>query len=839
MEVSPAGTFRPAGAFPAGAFRPSSNPPGLMKTSSQHFLSASQPIRSPRTVPTRILTALAFSLLMIFSASAAKSASTASGSTASGASGTRPKQIFAHYMGCFPAGYGPIEYHRRHSAEQMTPESKELLGAIGGRFVNYPLTPQNAEQELTPEASAELEIRRAMRAGIDGFAVDAWAGGETAHKTFSYLIEAAERMKVPFFVTICMDASCHKAPEELPGGKAGNYSARYAESIRWVLEHYGQSPNLARRDGKLLIFGYHSRGICRSTPETKEMPEGPERWSATFLKAYQETERLVGEPIFWHFCFSAFFHDVKPELFGGRAAEDVELEAARFVGKHFGAVGGFLGDPWSERPEIIQAIREGGAEWSQPIIPQYVNKAFKTISEPGLDLICDRWERAIQTNATLLQFVTWNDYGEDTILAPGYSTGYSLGCVNRFFSDLWKTGKKLPDQEQIHVIFRRHTNSAAESFPFRTRLKVRNGLLEVLTLLREPAHVTVPGYGEFDAPAGLNRHQFSEANGCPLHAGSVSAAASRNGRQVLRVTAPEQVTDHPFREDASMVCFSSNFDALWAEDFGSVPPLHYSEYGDADGDGLPNWFEMIWFGTFPDLQTALQTANPKAAPDADPDGDGFTNLQEFQNRTNPLKPETKPAVGEIWNFDAIHARGLSFNPDRDAHGTPVWYYFYRHGERLKTPHDGNYERCPMLSPDCFYAGKMAHLSPAQDPVYRYVHGWVSRKWDETARKWHVIIRPRVQAMLILGWKSPVSGTVSVRFRVCPLRGADPITLSVEHGTKSLWERVFRQGESENVNLPEIRVQKGDFIYLIGDEKPDYDASELELEDLEVELLRQD
>ncbi len=56
------------------------------------------------------------------------------------------------------------------------------------------------------------------------------------------------------------------------------------------------------------------------------------------------------------------------------------------------------------------------------------------------------------------------------------------------------------------------------------------------------------------------------------------------------------------------------------------------EYGDADGDGLPNWFEMYWFGKFLDYATCTA-----ADPDSDPDGDGHSNLQEFRDRSDPTK----------------------------------------------------------------------------------------------------------------------------------------------------------------------------------------------------------
>src|SRR5207244_10367091 len=47
---------------------------------------------------------------------------------------------------------------------------------------------------------------------------------------------------------------------------------------------------------------------------------------------------------------------------------------------------------------------------------------------------------------------------------------------------------------------------------------------------------------------------------------------------------------------------------------------------DADGDGLPDAWEIQYFGSISD---------PRATPDADPDGDGFTNAQEYLAGTSP------------------------------------------------------------------------------------------------------------------------------------------------------------------------------------------------------------
>jgi hypothetical protein len=55
---------------------------------------------------------------------------------------------------------------------------------------------------------------------------------------------------------------------------------------------------------------------------------------------------------------------------------------------------------------------------------------------------------------------------------------------------------------------------------------------------------------------------------------------------------------------------------------------------DSDGDGLPDSWENFYFGNL------SQTAN------GDYDGDGWTNLQEFRNQTNPTRADLKITIGK-------------------------------------------------------------------------------------------------------------------------------------------------------------------------------------------------
>jgi hypothetical protein len=59
---------------------------------------------------------------------------------------------------------------------------------------------------------------------------------------------------------------------------------------------------------------------------------------------------------------------------------------------------------------------------------------------------------------------------------------------------------------------------------------------------------------------------------------------------------------------------------------------------DNDGDGLANWFELVY---------GLGPFDPEGANGsrADPDEDGYSNLQEFWNNTNPRDPTSHPGYG--------------------------------------------------------------------------------------------------------------------------------------------------------------------------------------------------
>jgi hypothetical protein len=550
----------------------------------------------------------------------------------------REKKIYAHYMGCYPVGAAATAFHRLNDAHKVRHDGKGQHDVYGDRWRNWPLVPDGMKVSL--EESADLEIRRALRGGIDGFAMDAFAGGDGAKADLDALFKVAEQKNYPFEITLCLDAGIQD-------------NRGVAACIKYLLDRHGASPKLARREGKPLIFGYlssfigfrHGAEVLKQRPEfagakLESLSADPslrltEAGWQTMADGLLDMQKQVGANLYFHWCMSAFFHQMP----NNQWKQDDLVRAAGFMGKRFGAVGEFLGGG-ETYDRMAAAVKAAGAEWSEPMFFQYENIGWggNRIST-GWDILRDRWKHARDNGSTLIQFVTWNDYTENTCLAPAYETRYTVLDLNAYFVQWWKTGKEpVPDHDRVYLSYRKYPKGA-KLYPFQPKQGDAGGVIEVVTILPTPARMRlVDREAEWDAPAGMSHRQF------PNTPGPVIAELLRNGKVVTRQESPEPITDRPYREQNGMTCYSTEFARHWKADFGDAKPLLQGEYADDDGDGLPNWFEMYWFGKFLDYTTTTA-----AKPDADPDGDGRSNLQEYLDRTDPTTKDTaaSPAMQSV------------------------------------------------------------------------------------------------------------------------------------------------------------------------------------------------
>jgi len=578
-----------------------------------------------------------------------------------------------------------------------------------------------------------------------------------------------------------------------------------------MLEKNADSPNLARRDGKILIFGYCSYGIMNGKITRKDLPK--------LAEAYRAVEKKVGKPLYFHFCSNAFS---VPDM------SKTELYA--FLGKNFPANGLFF-DGYCRDGEVAEfgkTVKAAGGEWSQPMWFQYNNRGNDSVyGKPGFGKLCQMWQFARDLDSNLIQFVTWNDYGEATNIAPCYNTNYAVLTLNKYFIEWWKTGAPPKiRQDEIIVDFHRYPRNA-NVFPFKVR-QFKAGVLEVVTMLKAPARIELPGRNiAYDAPAGLCFRQF------PVIPGKVEVRAMRDGKKAAELKAFEEISDRPWRYDVSMYAISTRCEKEWAVDFPGIPFPGCSEYGDADGDGLPNWFEMYYFGRYPDFRT--QTA---AKSDDDPDGDGKTNLQEYLAQTDPTFAEPPYQAGKTWNFKFIAETGMFSNPDTDESNAPIWFYLYKLGKPGKILLDGkNYERTNGNHNDIPWAGKSVHLSLySNTPDYPRPVGIISQKKmeDGTIR---TELKPDCNVNMILGWRSPVEGTVSIRGTVLPNPGKAPVSLNIADSDGRILADLPLSGKTGvPLRLDNIRVKTGSMLYFASRfEQSYYTGDKVLIDGLEIRL----
>ncbi len=756
----------------------------------------------------------------------------------------RPKKFFAHYMGCFPIGAkGVTPSYARSKYKNVRHDSPDYSYAIGGRVRGEPLLPDSVNG-LTLEQSADLDVRRAMRAGIDGFAFMAIAGdANNVFPVMDAMFKVCEEKDYPFEITWALSGL-----------------DKSVEAIDYILKKHGNSPKLARRDGKVLMLGYQSvfSGIegareifSKRHPDIKiDSPE--ERYSPEFLRLLREGFRTKLEerfqtPMYFQFGFGALFYGMQ----GKPKVERPWPEIIGYLAEGFEAINAFhYGSGPTDYDAVAKAVIERGSEWGEPMLYGYENplwQGYKPRSfpfEPGSDAIRHCWENARRNQSTLIQFTTWNDYHEATALAPTTHTRYGMMDLNAYFVTWWKTGQEpKPEHDKIYLIYPQYRHEL-RAYPFGNRGVWRDtdamNKLEVLTILTAPATVRLPGTDiSWEAPAGLSYKQL------PLKAGTTRVEVLRDSKVAVKLdNSADPVTDLPYREKHSMVCVSTEDEIHWKADFAdaSPAPMQRGEYGDLDGDGLPNWFEMYWFGeNFLDWASAT-----KADPAADPDGDGLTNLQEYRARMTPvLKADYSP--GFVWDLNHVTENsGVAFNPENDKFDTPVWYFKNKYADSAPVAH-GGYWMCEHLR---WYPDR---LKAVYAPPYNTPGGMFTRQWEQEGKRASGESMPltpsryRVSVdncgLAALGWRSPVTGRIRLDAKLNPSpddkKTFPKATASIEREgvATPLLAKEFVPHEGIELQSEPISVKAGETIYLVLDAAPGgARAFTMELEKLTVTLI---
>ncbi len=236
--------------------------------------------------------------------------------------------------------------------------------------------------------------------------------------------------------------------------------------------------------------------------------------------------------------------------------------------------------------------------------------------------------------------------------------------------DTWTTGS--PGTTELRVLTR---SLSASGEPDLTASVEPNEDIEAHPGQSLSINVTAENVGNEDATTGgepaewdttlylSDGDQFGEDTDTEVAEFAVTElAAGASETRTLTFNAPDEPGTYYLASKAD------DFDAVHESDetnnwSGVVTLLVEEVQGDEDGDGLPDEWEMEMLGTL------------EYDGDADPDGDGFSNLQEYENGTDPLRYVLELTPG--WNLVSIALAPSDYSVDGifgDTIDKPAWYW---------------------------------------------------------------------------------------------------------------------------------------------------------------------
>ena len=441
---------------------------------------------------------------------------------------TSSKLVFAHYLPTLPVSLdnksAKSDYY---TVNYLNPTGEGgVHKAYGGFLRDRPRTRSVLSTSAWRLVDMETEVRQARAAGIDGFALDLVTIGATTQgwKNMTTLLTAAHAVSPTFKIMLQPDMSALASKDSASIAAAVAKLAAYPAAYRYA-------------DGRLVVSPFHadSRTVA---------------WWRTWMASMSSTYKL---PV-------ALF----PVLNNDQA-----------YGASFAPISIGIGNWGSRNPQWnpptatystspigrIAKVHSLGKMWMQPVSVQDSRMREGIYDEAANTLnLRDTWSIALRGKADWVLLPTWNDYTENSEIAPSVYHGYAFLDLMAFYITWFKTGvRPTIVRDGVYLTHRRQPFAAKPSFP-QTRLeKWRGGTaprntVESLNFLVAPAVVAINVGGVItrcSVAAGLS------ACIAPLRAGRVSVSVIRSGRTVTSVTSPAVVDTTPYTQDLQYVAASS------------------------------------------------------------------------------------------------------------------------------------------------------------------------------------------------------------------------------------------------------------------------------------------
>ncbi len=444
------------------------------------------------------------------------------------------KKVFAHYFTPYPISVdnkdASVDYY---TTQYLNPNGEGgAHAAYGGFLRERPLA-----RAVDPSSNWRLddmktEVARADAAGLDGFTVDMLALSGGHWQQLNLLLQAAAAVD-PSFKIVLMPDSASSEVENV------NTLASSIASIA------NSSALYKLADGRLVIAPFY-----------------PEKYGLAYWTNFLDIMKSkYGINVAFVPCYLNY-----------------EPNASSWASISYGSSNWGRRSPSSNTSSIISSLyndaHSRGKIWMQPVSVQDNRpKALFWTEADNSENLRATWTGAI-SGADWVQIPTWNDYGENTQIAPSTHIGYGPLDISSYYLTWFKKGSAPTiTHDVIYVSYRTqpaNMTATGETNPMHIGpgSPARDDV-EVLSFLTSSATITLKVGAStyaYSAPAGISSKLY------PIEAGNVYANVTRGGSLVTDVSGKFPIVSSRAIQDEQYYYVSSGRDGL---DYGqsSTPAL--------------------------------------------------------------------------------------------------------------------------------------------------------------------------------------------------------------------------------------------------------------------------
>lgn len=420
------------------------------------------------------------------------------------APGVQAPMVLAHYMPCFPTSLDNEPSTQDHYATQYLQISGEgrRYAAQGGYLRDRPLPVPTAGDDWRV-VNAAREVETAKKYAIDGFTVDLLSlSGQWWDNAVALWQAAEEAGGFALLPMVDMDALGSLTAQEV------------ADSIAPLM----RSAVAGRVDGKIAYAAYR--------------PEGKP------VSFWRELNTLLNQAVGSEVAFQAVCLDTS----------SATVKSVAQIASHIASWGPRAPEAVPDEARVRREVLAAGSQYVGTVAVQDYRPVRRVYSEArNTSTLRRSWEAAIANKSSWVHIATWNDYAENTGVAPSVAHGEAFLRIIDGYARRYK-GLAASDEEFIVLTARRQlaqsiprlaTSRASSTLSFATN-PVNQVELHTQTTAPITLRVTVGTRTSTIVHAGGAR-----TTTMPLTVGPVRVQALRDGREVTGVLNTPTVSATP------------------------------------------------------------------------------------------------------------------------------------------------------------------------------------------------------------------------------------------------------------------------------------------------------